>query len=97
MNFLAASSKDPVDAVLVFPVFLTLARMASALDGGAVSGPFLLSESTAEVEVAGEGVWVGVHGDGGPTGTGVVEVGNLDSGVSEMTWVTSRDKHSSIC
>ena len=85
MNFLAASSKDPVDAVLVFPVFLTLARMASALDGGAVSGPFLLSESTAEVEVAGEGVWVGVHGDGGPTGTGVVDVGNLDSGVSEMT------------
>ena len=68
MNFLAASSTDPVVVDLAFPVLLTLARIASALDGGAVRGHFRLSESTAEVEVAGDGVWVGVHGDGGPTG-----------------------------
>ena len=43
-----------------------LARMASALELGAV-GHFLLSvESIAEVEVAGDGVCEGVQGEGGP-------------------------------
>ena len=45
--------------------FLTFARIASALEGGAV-GHLLFSESTADVEVAGEGVSDGVQGEGGP-------------------------------
>ena len=47
---------------------LARARMASALELGAV-GHFLLSvESIVEVEVAGEGVCPGVQGEGGPIG-----------------------------
>ena len=47
---------------------LALARIASALELGAV-GHFLRSvESMAEVEVAGDGVCDGVQGEGGPIG-----------------------------
>ena len=63
--------------------FFTLARMASALEERGAR--LRRSESTAEVEVAGDGVCVGVQGDGGPTPQFWAELGNLDSGVSEMT------------
>ena len=47
---------------------LAFARIASALELGAV-GHFLRSvESIVEVEVAGEGVCDGVQGEGGPIG-----------------------------
>ena len=76
------------------PEPFTLANMASALEFGAVTHLLLSAEST-EVDVAGEGVCVGVQGDGGPAVQAAV--GNFHSGLSLITWVTSLERHSSSC
>ena len=78
------------------PEPFTLAKIASALEFGAVTQRLLSAEST-EVEVAGEGVCVGVQGDGGPAVWEGVEMGNFQSGLSLITCVTSLERHSSIC
>eukprot|EP00092_Neocalanus_flemingeri_P107974 GFUD01138598.1.p1 GENE.GFUD01138598.1~~GFUD01138598.1.p1 ORF type:complete len:134 (-),score=9.88 GFUD01138598.1:145-546(-) len=74
----------------------TLARIASAREFGAVTQRLLSAEST-DVEVAGDGVCVGVQGDGGPVVQEGVEMGNFHSGLSLITWVTSLERHSSSC
>lgn len=89
---MAVSSTDP--AVALELVLLTLDNIASALDWGAAL--CLLSLSKAELGVAGDGVCVGVQGEGGP-GVELWDPGSWDKGASVMTWVTSLDKHSSIC
>ena len=94
-NRLAVSNTELLLATLD-PDPFTFAKIASALEFGAVTQRLLSAEST-EVEVAGEGVCVGVQGDGGPAVQAAVETGNFHSGLSLITWVTSLERHSSSC
>ena len=62
-------------------VLLTLDRIASALDWGPARRRSL---SKAELGVAGDGVCVGVQGEGGP-GVELWDPGSWDRGASVMT------------
>ena len=93
-NLRALSTTVTVESLRA--ILFALARIASALELGAV-GRFLRSvESKLEVEVAGEGVCDGVQGEGGPMGNPCELVDKI-SGLSLITWVTALERHSSMC
>ena len=79
---LRAFARTELELATTEPEFLALARITSALVDGTC---LLLSESRVDVEVAGEGVWAGVQGEGGPLTAPLGDSGNLGSSWSVIT------------